>query len=288
MAIKIGQIRYSGDNSLYLTPINYTLGVLSETSVNSKTFENRIINASFSAGVSYYLRVPINRIDINTSMGDGVNENDAHRQIIDVKILNQQDNFSQTLIESYVIDPYSLGTIIPQSWNNEHNFLAWCDACITNGAININNSRYRGAQTYLDNLRQQHPASAPSNINNQGVESPTQVLELIFTPYQTCTTLLFQLRRVGFDYTSNFNRIITFDETNSLDLAIVNNILPQPADKIGIQMAPGSLVIINGEGMRVGRSGVLELNCDVAINTVGFAAPQLNIKNFILDYIYTE
>ena len=291
MAIKIDQVRYNS-NANYLTPIaNYEVSQLSETNENSSQFSNRIIHVSLQAGTTYYLRVPIERLDLNTNMGDGVGENDAHRQIIDIKLINQLTDFSQTLEESYTIDPYYEGDSI-DTWTGEDNFLNWCYACKEQNVININN--YSGADNYLSNLAIKHAASKNNVKDNTDniIATENQTLELIFTPYRNCTDILFQLRRVTYDYLSDTNRIINFalnaEGDYDLDLAVVNNILPHMAEKIGIQTAPGTLIIINGEGMRVGRSGVLELNCDIKINTVGFAAPLRKIKNFILDYIYTE
>lgn len=292
MAIRVGQVRYSS-NGNYLSRISdFTISELSDVNENSRTFTNTILNTPLQAGVTYYLRAAIQRIDVNESMGNGVGDNDAHRQIIDVKIINQQNSFSQTILESYTIDPYALGTM-SNEYNNETNFLNWSQDCIDANVIDINS--YEGAMEYFTNLKEKHSALQPANNTMQDVNYVSitdQTLELVFTPYRACTGILFQLRRVGYDYLVDTQRKIEFTETENgadIDLAIVNNILPSnTAEKIGLQTAPGSLVIINGESLRVGRSGVLELNCDIPIASVGLAAPHLQIKNFILDYIYTE
>lgn len=294
MAIKIGQVRYSTSGN-YLTSINnFTISELSDNNENNRTFTNTILNTPLQAGVTYYLRASIQRIDANEVMGNGVGDNDAHRQIIDVKIINETNNFSQTILESYTIDPYATGSM-SNEYNNETHFLQWCQDCINENVIDINDSNYDGAMEYLTNLQERHDALQPVNNttqNNNYVNVNNQTLELIFTPYRACTGILFQLRRVGYDFLADEQRKIHFIETSSgadIDLAIVNNILPSStADKIGLQTAPGSLVVINGEGLRVGRSGVLELNCDIPITSVGLAAPHLQVKNFLLDYIYTE
>lgn len=294
MAIKIGQVRYS-TNGNYLTRINdFTISELPDSSENNKVFKNTILNTPLQAGVTYYLRAAIQRIDANEIMGNGVGDNDAHRQIIDVKIINETNNFSQTILESYTIDPYATGAA-SNEYNNETHFLQWCQDCININTININDDDYEGAMDYLVNLQEKHNALKPvdnTTQDNNYVNIADQTLELIFTPYRACTGILFQLRRVGYDYLADEQRQIEFATTNNeadIDLAIVNNILPTTvADKIGLQTAPGSLIVINGEGLRVGRSGVLELNCDIPISSIGLAAPHLQVKNFLLDYIYTE
>ena len=142
-----------------------------------------------------------------------------------------------------------------------------------------------GAAIYYQNLINQHQNGTSSA---SAIRTTKQVVELIFTPYITSTQIVLELRRVGYDYNnSGTARIVSVDQSN-YDAAIINNILPYSCDKIGIQTTPGSLVIINGEGMRVGKSGVIEINSGIAINSIGFAAPNNGINDFILDYIYTE
>lgn len=54
--------------------------------------------------------------------------------------------------------------------------------------------------------------------------------------------------------------------------------------RIGVQAVPGQLLCINGEGIRVGLSGLYELNHpDIIIDFIGFIPIE---ENFILDYQY--
>ena len=59
--------------------------------------------------------------------------------------------------------------------------------------------------------------------------------------------------------------------------------------QIGVQARPGMLMAINGEGIKVGRSGIYEINNGVVVNSIGFVieSGDNNQSNyFILDYQY--
>jgi len=53
--------------------------------------------------------------------------------------------------------------------------------------------------------------------------------------------------------------------------------------KLGIQTRPGTVVCINGEEVRLGKTGFYEINAGVAITYVGFGA---ELFDFIFDYVY--
>lgn len=68
---------------------------------------------------------------------------------------------------------------------------------------------------------------------------------------------------------------------NILNLISIENLV-----RIGVQAVPGQLFCVNGEGLRVGSSGLYELNhSDIVVDFVGFI-PTENEDNFILDYQY--
>jgi hypothetical protein len=97
--------------------------------------------------------------------------------------------------------------------------------------------------------------------------------------------------------TSNYSTVV-FEAsgqtllTDDIDLKIykIENILDlisiESLVRIGVQAAPGQLFCVNGEGLRVGPSGLYELNhSDIVVDFVGFI-PTENEDNFILDYQY--
>lgn len=120
--------------------------------------------------------------------------------------------------------------------------------------------------------------------------------EIIFTPNDTYTYLGFVLSRTTYDYLGTAPRNDITGNINFADkgdLCIVNNILPiESADKIGIQSRPGSLICVNREQFRIGRSGTFQVNNGVTISFVGIVGPNGsstdNVDKFILDYAWDE
>jgi len=285
MAKKIGQILYNGKTT-YLDKRDLKFGT-TQTTVGNTNFDDlviNLINGKFVQGTTYYLRLNIKRININDNYGvvKTGSDNDPHYQNIECKLYSDDNLSYQTLGELLVIEPYQ--SIDASSVDNEGEFLDWCEE------RDPETSMSTGAKAYYDALVTRH--NQDRTTQSSAIRTNKQVVELIFTPYLTSSQIVFELRRVAYDYSnSTSKRIVAVDTGNDgydYDAAIIKNILPHTCDKIGIQTTPGSLVIINGEGMRVGKSGIMEINSGIAINSVGFAAPNREINNFILDYIYTE
>ena len=60
--------------------------------------------------------------------------------------------------------------------------------------------------------------------------------------------------------------------------------------KFGYQSRPGNLIVVNGEPIRVGRSGIYEINNGTTIEKFMIASPggsnNSKIDAFLLDYAY--
>lgn len=56
--------------------------------------------------------------------------------------------------------------------------------------------------------------------------------------------------------------------------------------QIGVQSFPGLQMCIDGEEIRVGRSGIYEINNGVSVKFLGFIVEEADNKYFILDYQY--
>lgn len=132
--------------------------------------------------------------------------------------------------------------------------------------------------------------------------------ETIFRPNNSqYKYLVFTLSRNVKDYNTAARSIYTSDDDRNIyldeyipelgnnrsagDLCTITNILGNiKAEKIGIQTNPGTLICVNHEPIRVGRSGIYEVNNGVKITSVGICAPDGdesdNINDFILDYAY--
>ena len=150
-------------------------------------------------------------------------------------------------------------------------------------------------------------------------DSEYEIYEVIISPNGSYKKIVFELGRNSNDY---FIEIVdgqehnlkasTEDATNStlgkseyigrlMDLQIltfqkITNVIDYlsiPADKveilkkIGIQGPSGLLMCINGEEIRIGRSGLYEINYDINITFLGFVIKEKsNNDYFILNYQY--
>ena len=290
MAIKVGQVRKNSGTS-YITNLPYTFGTFNVTGIGNTTFSEFAIIGNFLINTTYYIRLLINRIDINQNMGDttGAADNDPNNLNIDIRLYidNSENSSYQTIGEPILIQPYFNENTITVL-ESETSFIKWCDACIADG----NPAIPAPANDYYTILKELYQHKVDSNTGRQtNITVPYQTVELVFTPYQNSTHLVFQLRRVSYDYTIT-PRVLSVVEqevsdSSKHDIATVNNILPRtPVNKIGIQTRPGSLVAINQEQMRVGKSGTLEINNGILITSVGMIAPNNDVNDFILDYTY--
>lgn len=290
MAIKIGQVR-KVEGTSYITDLPHTFSTFNAAGIGSTTFPELAIIGNFTINTTYYIRLLVNRIDINENMGDTTEagDNDPHNLNIDIRLYveNNENSAYQTIGEPLLIRPYyreGSTAILEQ----EAQFINWCDACIADANPPIPDD----ARPYYTNLKNVYQSKVSNNTGQESdIRTSFQTIELVFTPYQNATCLVLQLRRVAYDYTITPRQISVVEQevssSEKRDVAIVNNILPKDiVNKIGIQTRPGSLVVINKEQMRVGKSGVLEINNGIPITSVSMVAPNNSINDFILDYTY--
>ena len=132
-----------------------------------------------------------------------------------------------------------------------------------------------------------------------GDESEYSTFDFIFSPNEnrTFNEIYFELQRTAAQDLNIQNPDGTFGRKVNLEivkLAEINNVIdtlnPSIANRgklkqIGIQTAPGLIICVNGEQIKVGRSGLYEIKNGVEINFIGFIVEN-NDKYFILDYQY--
>ena len=147
---------------------------------------------------------------------------------------------------------------------------------------------------------------ASDNIQNirqieipKGEESEYTTFEIVISPNNNYDEIQFILSREALDYSifpeegSDISgRIIKIDVDN---LSLIYNVLDYlrtaidnkgRLKQIGIQGSAGLLMNINGESIRIGRTGIYEINNGVTISSIGFIIEDGNTDNFILDYQY--
>ena len=128
--------------------------------------------------------------------------------------------------------------------------------------------------------------------------SGTETFEFIITPNIDYDQIVFYLTRTSVDYQldngdNTYGRkstveILNFSQVKDLLTTSINH---TPLIKIGVQGPTGMLMIINGEPIRIGPSGVYEINNGYKIKTFGVIIKDNVLSTdgkeyFILDYQY--
>lgn len=122
--------------------------------------------------------------------------------------------------------------------------------------------------------------------------------EIIIAPNKTYGQLYWDLRRtISNDYLSTSDLQVGGAIGRKMTIvinqfAIIKNIVKDinKIVKIGVQGPPSLLMCINGEQIRIGKTGIFEINEDnVSISFVGFIPKVKNniLEYFIMDYEYS-
>ena len=129
----------------------------------------------------------------------------------------------------------------------------------------------------------------------QGEKNDFAIFEIVIPPNQSYNQIQFVLNRVLIDY-NNENEDGTYGRKVNMEilkLKEIYNVIDflNPAientgrlKQIGVQSAPGLLMSIDGEAVRVGRSGIYEINNGISVSFIGFIVEPDDNKYFILDY----
>ena len=134
----------------------------------------------------------------------------------------------------------------------------------------------------------------------KGLDNEFVVFDVVIAPNGSYNRLEFLLNRTSTDYSTNFEQDGKTYHGRVIDVRIlqlntiynvINTLIPymNEADafkQIGVQSAPGLQMCIDGEEIRVGRSGIYEINHGVNVNFMGFILQPDDGKKFILDYQY--
>lgn len=202
---------------------------------------------------------------------------------------------------------------------NENSIIDFYDQCMYLSGANIVSSIYsyylKFEVTQLPEVIQEFSIKLQSdkvtvdNIQNirsfvvkQGLGTTT--FELIFTPNSNYNQIIFELKRMALDfYTNNGDgtsgrimniKILQFDRVINVISSYLAKNFPGMTSlkKIGIQGPPGLLFCIDGEEIRIGRSGIYELyNEDITISYIGFIIKDSLFTQdgkdfFIMDFKY--
>lgn len=139
---------------------------------------------------------------------------------------------------------------------------------------------------------------AEFTVPQSTIEDDWADFEIIIAPNKTYGQLYWDLRRtISNDYLSTSDMQVEGAIGRKMTIvinqfAIIKNIVKDidKIVKIGVQGPPSLLMCINGEQIRIGKTGIFEINEDNAsISFVGFIPKVKNdiLEYFIMDYEYS-
>ena len=211
------------------------------------------------------------------------------------------------------------GNSVKQSFSNEKTYYFRCTFRktdkyeTTQTGIPADNSfiitlALRKPEESKDNLQVIDYFTIPAKLND---ENEFFSYSIVFSPFKEADMLVLQVNRTVYDVlgtpeNGNKGRNWLLEKENGVlknvlytgeygELCQLNNIVPLSNNKkrwtrFGYQSRPGNLIVVNKSPMRVGRSGIYELNAGIDIDSFMIAAPQgsdsNNIDAFLLDYAY--
>lgn len=125
----------------------------------------------------------------------------------------------------------------------------------------------------------------------KGSETETKYFETIIAPNSNYEKIVWELKRTREDYGSAGGREMTVTvQTYGILTNIISSINYsglKSLKKVGIQGPPSMLMCINREPIRIGRSGIYEINKNnISINSISFM-PKKN-DYFIMDFEYQK
>lgn len=127
-----------------------------------------------------------------------------------------------------------------------------------------------------------------SHIIKLGPDNAISPFEIVLTPNNYYDYIVFKIVRTLEDYQQEA-RQVKIQEASIEFYSIINLlttvIQPNILKKIGVQAPSGTLMSINGEQIRVGKSGIYEIMEEIDINSIGFVVKD-DSSYFILDYQY--
>ena len=192
--------------------------------------------------------------------------------------------------------------------------IVFYDACIQlegSNILNSQNSYYlkfkinmRGDSAQTFNIKLRNSESTEDNyqtIKSYNVAQGTgyTIFELVISPNATYNQVIFELSRIVLDYTTEnedgtYGRIISAEVLEFYSIYNVISYLSSNYSgltrltKIGIQGPPGLIMCINGEEIRIGKSGIYEINNGITIHNIGFIVKESDFTQDGLDYFIMD
>lgn len=291
MAYLIGQLR-KNSNTQYMTDITVSSGEgtvsITETTITSpnpfegidtmeqeqtSAFTDFALAGKFESGKVYYLRFKIHRIPQYFYSGGLPAYEDADR--LSIKLILTNVNDDQTQADQEEVQEIDSFIVSKATVNTEESYSYY--SFVFTPTNTYNRIGFRINRVAYDILVKPRRWLA----DQVGISS---IDDLDVTNTCTINGQPYNARTIGkrFSY-----------QGDDGDVCILNNIIPEgtsPWLKFGYQCRPGSLIVVNKEPIRVGRSGIYEINNGTKIRNFMIANANghnsANIDAFLLDYAY--
>lgn len=165
--------------------------------------------------------------------------------------------------------------------------------------------RADGQQVFDLRLKHSTDGELNSNTNSQIIQDKLIVpakkadnknkvyttFEVVFSPNENYDQLYWRLYRSSIDFIKSDStdapgramNVIVLQFYELIDLIKIKKIPSNSLTKIGVQGPPSLLMCINKEPIRIGKSGIYEINNGIIVNSICFY-PKTQDDFFIIDY----
>lgn len=310
---QMGQLRFSGRDCV--TSLGYTPGYQSVSAsvsggdAGASSFQDVVLTpntGSFSRGTDYYVSLSIPQ-DMNYDMSFNIkltkkedNQNQVYQYIKSVSVGRGGTSENVYSVSLYEKSDGSVAAMIPLTYRS--------------GVTNLKDSLYYergdangdGYEWYLGTGTTRYTGT--NNVNNLSVIASWRqetgvnygVFNMIFRPVEDgFDNLLLEMVRSAEDYDiqrtteggqTEYGRKIDISKLK-VEMYSLNNLVDRmnrggTLSRIGVWSHPGLTMAINGEEIKVGRSGYYE-NDVVDVSSLGIVAPDNDWSNqWTVDYMY--
>lgn len=224
--------------------------------------------------------------------------------------------FRRTQQQSYITSLTATpGTVLVESPTSSE--IVFKDICGDLSGANVMNSQHsyylkfgvRRLAAYDQTFQLKIKNASNLDTNEQVIESYTVkkgniadvvYFEVVISPNAEYNQIVWTLQRIADDYNivnydGTYGRVMDVSITSYAQIIDIMDYLKSQYSglkyltSIGIQGPTGLLMCINGEQIRVGRSGVYEIDNEMPITSIGFVPKEISVNTleyFLMDFVY--
>lgn len=301
MAYLVSQMR-KDNNTTYMESLSVTPEEITSPNFfgdNQRTFSDFALKGAFEKGKVYYLRFAIHKIPKYFYSGSRspveVNSYEADADKISLHILLKNDNASEADQETNPPETIGNCTVYTEQKENISDsyssfaFVFSPSKTFDSLVFRINRVSFDALNSSIDNIERNYRTWLTDQLNVSDVNELTVEGDYYTGGYETKDGVMVPSTR----HLKTTGWRIEYTGENG-DICELKNILPSGSAgwlKFGYQSRPGSLIVVNKEPIRVGRSGIYQINNGTLIESFMIASPggstnRDKIDAFLLDYAY--